>query len=278
MSFTTAIVTGGGSGLGRAFALELAARGVSVCVTDVRAETATETAELCRARGVRAIGLACDVRDVADIESAVAIAERDLGPLDLCVNNAGIMVGGDLGGISLEDWKLTLDINLWGPIHGVHVCAPRFKARRRGHFLNVASIAGVIATPETAPYNVSKAAVISLTETAYAELGKWNVGSTVLCPSAVKTNIFASMRTSNPMHRRLAEKNAASAGPREPDAIARIAIDACEQGRLYVFPQPDAKAAWFAKRFMPAIFTQLARRARTNEWLEKSVTSGSKNG
>lgn len=273
MEFTHAFITGAGSGLGRAFALELAARGVSVCCTDVRAETAAETAELVRARGVRSIGLACDVRDMADVERAVALAERELGPLDLCVNNAGIMTGGDLGSIPLEEWKLTVDINLWGPVHGMHACTPRFKSRGRGHFLNVASIAGVLASPETAPYNMTKAAVISLTETAFAELGKWDIGATVLCPTAVKTGIFESMRSSNPTHRKLAEKNARSAGPREPDAIARIAIDACEAGQLYVFPQPDAKAVWYAKRFMPTWFTRLARRARNKQWLEKSVKS-----
>jgi NAD(P)-dependent dehydrogenase (short-subunit alcohol dehydrogenase family) len=271
MIFRSAFVTGGGSGLGRAFALELAARGASVCVTDVDEATAKATAELVRARGVPALGFACDVRDAAAFEKAVDAAERELGPLDLMVNNAGVMVGGDLGAISLEDWRFTIDVNLWGNIHGVHVCAPRFKARGRGHFLNVASIAGVLAAPETGPYNVTKAGILSLTETAYAELGKWGIGATALCPSAVRTGIFGAMRTSNPVHKKLAEKNAQQLGPREPDAIARIALDACERGDLYVFPQPDAKAIWLAKRLLPRAFSSLARTARTKAWLERSV-------
>jgi len=275
MEFTHAFVTGAGSGLGRAFALELAARGASVCCTDVRLETATATAELVRARGVRAIGLACDVSQLDDVERAVGIAERDLGPLDICVNNAGIIATGELGTIPIADWRAVVDINLWGTIHGIHVCAPRFKLRKRGHFLNVASIAGVLASPETAPYNVTKAAVISLTETAFAELGKWEIGATVICPSAVKTGFFDSMRGSSQAHRKLAEKNATQSGPRDPEAIARIAIDACESGTLYVFPQPDAKAVWYAKRLMPSWFSRLARRARTQRWLEKSVGSES---
>jgi NAD(P)-dependent dehydrogenase (short-subunit alcohol dehydrogenase family) len=271
MSFRCALVTGGGSGLGRAFALELADRGAAVCVTDVREDTARATAEEATRRGVPALGLACDVRSAAAVEDAVRAAERALGPLDLCVNNAGVMVGGDLGEIPLDDWRLAIDVNLWGNIHGVHACAPRFKERGRGHFLNVASIAGVLAAPETGPYSVTKAGILSLTETTYAELGKWGVGATALCPSAVRTGIFDAMRSSNPLHKKLAEKNAALAGPREPEAIARIALDACERGELYVFPQPDAKAIWLAKRLMPGVFSRLARTARTRRWLERTV-------
>ena len=271
MDFRCAFVTGGGSGLGRAFALELARRGASVCVTDVQEESARATAELARALGVPAMGLACDVRDARAVEAAIDAAEGELGPLDLCVNNAGVMVGGDIGAIPLGEWRLSIDVNLWGNIHGVHACAPRFKARGRGHFLNVASIASVLAAPETAPYNVTKAAILSLTETVYAELGKWGVGATALCPTAVRTGIFEAMRSSNPVHRKLAEKNAAQVGPRDPDVIARVALDACERGDLYVFPQPDAKAIWLVKRLFPAVFSRFARTARNRQWLEKSV-------
>ncbi len=272
MRFERAFVTGGGSGLGRAFALELASRGASVCVTDVRADTVAQTAELVKAAGVPALGLACDVRDGAAVEAAVAEAERALGPIDLCVNNAGLMVGGDIGSIPLEEWKLAIDVNLWGTIHGLHAFTPRFRERGRGHFLNVASISGVLASPETAPYNATKAAIVSLTETAYAELGKWGVGATVLCPSGVKTGIFEAMRSPNPVHRKLAEKNAAQGGgPREPGAVARVALDAAARGDLYVFPQMDAKAIWLAKRLLPRAFSSLARTARNNEWLEKAA-------
>jgi short-subunit dehydrogenase len=118
---------------------------------------------------------------------------------------------------------------------------------------------------------VTKAAILSLTETVYAELGKWGVGATALCPTAVRTGIFEAMRSSNPVHRKLAEKNAAQVGPRDPDAIARIALDACERGDLYVCPQPDAKAIWLVKRIFPAVFSRFARTARNREWLEKSV-------
>lgn len=271
MKFTAAFITGAGGGLGRAFALDLARRGANVFVTDVKLEGAEETARLARELGVRASAAGCDVRDAKSVEAAAAKAEAELGPIDLCVNNAGVMVGGDIGGLSLDDWRFAVDVNLWGTIHGFHAFTPRFKERRRGHFLSVASIAGIISTPETAPYNVTKAAIISLSETAYGELGKWDVGTTVLCPTAVKTGIFDAMRSDNPMHKKLALKNAASPGPREPSDVARIAVDAAERGRLYVFPQPDAMAAWYAKRWFAGLFARFSRYARTSELLERSV-------
>ncbi len=272
MKFKAAFITGAGGGLGRAFALELAQRGANVFVADLRAEGAEETAKLARDLGVRAVSAPCDVRTYAEVEAAAERAETELGPIDLCVNNAGVMVGGDIGTLSLDDWRFALEVNLWGTIHGYQAFTPRFKARKMGHFLNVASISGIIASPETAPYNVTKAGIISLSETAFAELGKWNIGSTVLCPTAVKTGIFDAMRSTNPMHKQLALKNSRSIGPREPGEIASIALNASERGKLYVFPQPDAALAWFVKRMTPGVFAKLSRMARTRQWLEKSVT------
>ncbi len=271
MGFTNGFVTGAGGGLGRAFALDLARRGANVFVTDVKLEAAEETARLARELGVKAAAATCDVRSVEAFEAAAARAEAELGPIDVCVNNAGVMVGGDIGSIPIEHWHLAIDINMWGAIHGTHVFTPRFKARGGGRFVNVASIAGILATPETAPYNVSKAGIIALSETAYAELDKFGIGTTVLCPTAVRTGIFDAMTSTNPMHKKLALKNAAQAGPREPSDVARITLDASERGTLYVFPQPDAKLGWAAKRWFPRLFAWFSRTARNREWLEKTA-------
>lgn len=271
MSFTNAFITGAGGGLGRAFALDLARRGANVFVTDVKLEAAEETARLAREIGVNAGATTCDVRDPEAFEAAAAAAEAAVGPIDLCVNNAGVMVGGDIGSLTIAQWHLAIDINLWGTIHGAHVFTPRFKARGGGKFVNVASISGVLASPETAPYNVSKAGIISLSETMYSELDRWKIGTTVLCPTAVRTGIFDAMQSSNPMHKRLALKNASQGGPREPSEVARITLDAADDGILYVFPQLDAKAAWAAKRHFPRLFAWFSRTARNREWLEKSA-------
>lgn len=271
MPFTNAFVTGGGGGLGRGFALELARRGCNVFVTDVDADAAAETARLVRELGPKAGSARCDVRDPAAFEAAAAEADASVGPIDLCVNNAGVMVGGDIGSMTLERWHLAIDINLWGAIHGAHVFTPRFKARGGGAFINVASISGVLATPETAPYNISKAGILSLSETMFAELDRFGIRTTVLCPSAVRTGIFDAMQTTNPVHVKLARKNATQGGPREPAEVASITLDAAERGELYVFPQTDAKLAWWAKRYFPGWFARFSRTARNREWFEKAV-------
>lgn len=226
---------------------------------------------MARDLGVKADACVCDVRDPVAFESAAARAEAAIGPIDVCVNNAGVMVGGDIGSMPLDRWHLAIDINLWGAIHGAHVFTPRFKARGGGRFLNVASISGVLATPETAPYNVSKAGIIALSETMYAELDKWRIATTVLCPTAVRTGMFESMVSTNPMHKRLALKNSTQAGPREASDVARIGLDACARGTLYVFPQPDGKAGWFVKRHFPRFFAWFSRTARNREWLENTA-------
>lgn len=270
--FSHALVTGGGGGLGRGFALDLARRGLDVTITDVSRDGAEETAEKVRGLGRSAHVEPLDVRDAAAFEQVAERAEATLGPVDFVVNNAGIMVGGGIGQLTLEQFRRVIDINLFGVIHGYHVFTPRFRERQRGHFVNVASIAGILSTPETSPYNISKAGVISLSETAYAELGKWNIGTTVLCPSAVRTGLMDRIESDNPMHRRLALKNAAQGGPRDPEHVAHITVSAAFADELYVFPQLDAAMAWRVKRLFPRSFARLARLARNRAWLEKSAS------
>jgi NAD(P)-dependent dehydrogenase (short-subunit alcohol dehydrogenase family) len=264
----TAYITGGASGIGRALAVELGARGSRVLVCDIQQTLAEETAHLVEKAGGRAIARACDVGKLEDVASAADFGERAFGPFDFCANNAGIVVAGEIGEIPIETWRRVVDVNLWGVIHGAHVFTPRFRVQGRGKFLNVSSIAGFLATPETAPYNVTKSAVLSLSETMSAELGKYGIDTTVLCPSAVRTSIFDSL-AKGAVHRALAEKQARSAGPRGPDEVARITLAAVDRGQLYVLPQMDAQALWLVKRMVPRLFTRLSREARTREWMEK---------
>jgi NAD(P)-dependent dehydrogenase (short-subunit alcohol dehydrogenase family) len=227
-----------------------------------------ETAELVERAGGRALALECDVGKLEDVVRAADEGERMFGPIDFCANNAGIVVAGELGEIPIETWRKIVDVNLWGVIHGVHVFTPRFKRLGRGKFLNVSSIAGFLATPETGPYNVTKSAVLSLSETMSAELGKFGIDTTVLCPSAVRTSIFESLAKGD-VHRKLAEAQARSAGPRDAGEVARITLAAVDRGQLYVLPQADAQALWLVKRLAPRLFTRLTREARTREWMEK---------
>ncbi len=188
-----AVVTGAGSGLGRAFCLALARRGARLVCADIDEAAARRTADEARGTAVR-----CDVARVDEVEALAAAAERALGGIDVVINNAGVAVAGNVGDIPLDDWHWIVGVNFWGVVHGCHVFAPRLRAQGRGHILNVASAAGLLCPPGMAPYNATKAAVVALSETLSAELKSTGVGVTVLCPTFFRTNIGKNARSTDP--------------------------------------------------------------------------------
>jgi NAD(P)-dependent dehydrogenase (short-subunit alcohol dehydrogenase family) len=253
-----AVVTGAGSGIGQAFAIELAARGGRVVCADIDLASVKETVVQIEGAGGEAVPVLCDVASEDDVRALAEVAREWLGqPPDLVVNNAGIGAGGrPVGETPLDDWRRTLGVNLWGVIHGCHVFAPAMREAGRGGIINVASAAGFAAAPRMAAYNVSKAGVVSLSETLAAELSGTGVAVTVLCPTFVKTNIFAG-ELIEPESARLATKVARVAGF-SPRRVARTTLDAHDRGRLYVVPQPDAQVLWRTKRLLPAPYTRMA--------------------
>jgi len=255
---SNAVVTGAGSGIGRAFAVELAKRGGKVVCADLDEATAKETVVVIEGAGGEALAVACDVADESQVRQLSLAAEAWLGRTpDLVVNNAGIGAGGQpVGDAPLEDWHRTLGVNLWGVIHGCHVFVPQLREHGRGGVINVASAAGFTAAPRMAAYNVSKAGVVSLSETLAAELAGTGVAVTVLCPTFVRTNIFGG-ELIDPAAAELARRIARLAGF-SPERVARTTLDAHDRGRLYVMPQLDAKALWRLKRLAPAPYARVA--------------------
>ncbi|GGO94320.1 putative short-chain dehydrogenase/reductase [Nocardioides phosphati] len=250
-SGAAAVVTGAGSGIGRAFAVELARRGARVVCSDINQDSAQATVALVEAAGGTGLPVPCDV---GSSENVAALRDRSLewfdGAPTLLINNAGIGAGGhSVGRSSLADWERTLQINLWGVIYGCHHFLPVMKQAGRGGVINVASAAGFAAGPRMAAYNVSKAGVMSLSETLAAELAGTGLRVTMLCPTFVKTNIFSG---------ELIEASAAGTASRiagfmgmSPEKVARMTLDGHDRGRLYVVPQLDARAIWLAKRLTP---------------------------
>jgi len=250
-----AVVTGAGSGIGAAFALELARRGGRVVVSDIDLAAAKETVEAITDGGGEALAVPCDVTRLDEV-SWLAERSREWFQQNptLVVNNAGVGAGGPLiGETPLEDWKWTLDVNLWGPIHGCHVFAPMLREQGYGGIINVASAAAFGAAPRMAAYNVSKAGVLSLSETLAAEMSGTGVHVSVLCPTFVKTNIVSNGR--------IDEQRADLAGSlmrttgMSPTRVARVSLDTLDRGGLYVMPQLDAKVGWQLKRTFPRTYT-----------------------
>ncbi len=251
-----AVVTGAGSGIGRAFALEIAARGGQVICADIDEARADATVALIERNhpGV-AHAFRCDVSRREEVEVLARFAESLFGsPVTLVVNNAGVGIGGKrIGEIGFDDWEWALGINLWGVVHGCEIFAPQLRAAHRGGIINVASAAAFAAAPSMAAYNTSKAAVLSLSETMAAEMSGSGVAVTVLCPTFVKTNVARDGRIT-PQSARLADTLMRLTGF-SPDRVARTALDAHDRGQLYVLPQLDAHLIWRLKRYFPAQYT-----------------------
>jgi NAD(P)-dependent dehydrogenase (short-subunit alcohol dehydrogenase family) len=246
------VITGGGSGLGRALALRLAARRARILVADVDLASAEETCALVAAAGGSATAFACDVARLADVEAAAQAAEERFGGTDLLVNNAGVAVAGLVGELPISDWEWILRVNLCGVIHGCHVFVPRMRARRRGFLLNVASTAGFASLPEMAPYNVTKAGIISLSETLHAELAASNIAVSCLCPTFFKSNLLDRLRSPG-RQRALAELFFRGARA-TAEEVAEAALSGLERGELIVIPQLDGSMLWRTKRYAPSLY------------------------
>lgn len=251
-----AVITGAGSGIGAAFATELARRGGRVLCSDIDTGAAESTVAAITAAGGSAMATHCDVTRVEDVEELAATAQDWFGgPPTLVINNAGVGAGGTvIGEVSLDDWRWVLDINLWGPIHGCHVFAPILREAGSGGIINVASAAAFGAAPGMAAYNVSKAGVLSLSETLAAELNGTGIGVTALCPTFVKTNIVEAGRITDgatQLAGRLMRWTGFS-----PDRVARMCLDTHDRGGLYCMPQLDARFGWHVKRFAPQTYTR----------------------
>ena len=188
-----AIVTGGGSGQGRAIAVLFAQEGAHVVVADVDVEGAEETADEARdagAPGVQVLVVPTDVSDEAAVEALVSETVEALGTVDILVNCAGRLgpsgkETADL--LTLEEWNATLSVNLLGPWLGIKYAAPVMRANGGGAIVNVASTAGLRPFPGAAPYCVSKAGLLMLTKTVALEYVKDNIRVTAICPGHVDT-------------------------------------------------------------------------------------------
>lgn len=255
---SAAVITGAGSGIGKAFSVELARRGGKVVCSDIDETSARATADAIVASGGEALATRCDVSQLEDVAQLAKVAQDWFGgPPTVVINNAGVGAGGTaIGDTDIDDWNWLLGINLWGPIHGCHVFTPILREAGYGGIINVASAAAFGAAPGMAAYNVSKAGVLSLSETLAAELSGTGVNVTVLCPTFVKTGIVESGRITD-KSTQMADRLMRWIGF-SPDRVARTCLDTLDRGGLYCMPQPDARIGWGIKRFTPTVYTRAA--------------------
>jgi NAD(P)-dependent dehydrogenase (short-subunit alcohol dehydrogenase family) len=255
-----AVITGGASGFGREFANIGARLGMKLVLADVQQEGLDKAKAELEAQGVQVLAMRCDVRKAEQVQALADATMDKFGAVHLVFNNAGVGSGGLVWENSIADWEWVLGVNLWGVIHGVRTFTPLMLecAKKdpgyQGHIVNTASMAGLLNAPNMGIYNVSKHAVVSLSETLYHDLQliKAPIGASVLCPYFVPTGISQSHRnrpddvkadggpTASQIAAQAVSEKAVSSGKVTAAEVAERTFNAIRDNGFYIYSHPQA--------------------------------------
>src|SRR3990167_7966289 len=258
----TAVITGAGSGFGLELARLGAEKGLNLVLTDVQQDVLDAAVAELRAKGVKVAALRGDVSRAEDVQALADLCMERFGAPHIVINNAGVAHGGLIWEHTQRDWEWVLGVNLFGVVHGVRIFTPlMLNAARKdpswqGHIVNVASMAGLLNSPNMGAYNVSKHAVVSLSETLYQDLAlvSEQVHASVLCPYFVPTGIHMSHRnrpaelrsegkpTPSQMIAQAMSTKAVTSGKVTAADTAKLVFDAIEAGQFYIYTHPQALA------------------------------------
>ena len=257
-----ALVTGAGSGIGRATALEFARAGADLVVCDVNAAALEETAAAVRALGRNVLARTVDVASREQMRAFAEEVHRAHEAVDVLMNNAGVGLGGGFLDTSLEDWDWIVGINFWGVVYGCHFFVPAMVARRRGHVVNVSSAAGYLATRQLAAYSTTKFAVFGLSEALREELRPHGIGVTTVCPGIINTPITTSARMRGAIATDAARAALVEVYQRRnygPERVATRILSAIERNRPVTPVSPEAWAMYLLKRLSPGLTARINR-------------------
>jgi len=258
-----AAITGAGSGIGRALAVNLSGRGCAVALSDVDEAGLAETEKLCLGRAPR---VTTDVVDVADRAAMHVWADSVVsthGKANLVFNNAGVALGATVEAMSWEDMDWLMNINFWGVVHGTKAFLPHLIASGEGHVVNISSVFGLISVPTQSAYNAAKFGVRGFTDALYMELkvAKHPVSATTVHPGGIRTNIVKNARLDESLGG-AADKDAAhgrfqSISMTTPDKAASTILKAVRRGRRRVTVGPDAKAIDLMSRLPAPLYQKV---------------------
>jgi NAD(P)-dependent dehydrogenase (short-subunit alcohol dehydrogenase family) len=257
-----AVITGAASGFGREFALKGAALGMKLVLADVQADALNTFTNELKASGASVVAMRCDVSKGDEVDALARLAMDTFGGVHLLFNNAGVAAGGLVWENTLRDWEWVLGVNLWGVIHGVRAFTPIMLAQAKrepdyeGHIVNTASVAGMLSAQLMGAYNVSKHAVVALSETLYNDLRAIDaaVSCSVLCPAFVPTGITQSHRhrpdelkneeapTESMKIAQAQVSKAVSSGKISAQDVCEMTFDAVRDDRFYIVTHPKIMA------------------------------------
>ena len=250
-----AFITGGASGLGLGMAKAFGREGMKVMIADIEQSALTRAVDELRGLQVRAEGVICDVGSRAVLREAALKTIATYGKVHVVCNNAGVAVGGPVGTVSERDWDWIMDVNLMGVVYGTEVFAPLIESHGEGgHFVNTASMAGMVGFPNAEPYCATKFAVVAMSEGWAGQFGPKNIGVSVLCPGFVQTRIHESYRnkptrygSADPVEVGIGNTRAETAAmvmggiPTEP--VGNRVVEAIKDNDLYIFTHTEFRPA-----------------------------------
>ena len=249
----TAFVTGGASGIGLAMGRAFAGAGMKVMLADIEAEALADAVKSLHNVGPDVRGVVCDVADPLSVDRAGKESYEAFGKVHVVCNNAGVAAGGGIDDISLDSWKWVIDVNLMGVLHGIRTFLPHMRAHGEGgHFVNTASMAGMMSGMGFSPYTASKFAVVAMSEGLAQQVKPFGIGVSILCPGFVRTRIGDSGRNrpqrygqanSYPPDSPAAAMVAMIAElikmGLDPSEVAARVLNAIHEDELYVFTHPE---------------------------------------
>ncbi|MEZ2334850.1 SDR family NAD(P)-dependent oxidoreductase [Mucilaginibacter sp. RCC_168] len=247
------LVTGGGSGMGRALCEKLAKVGATVICTDINTQNADETVSLITQSGKNAVARKLDVAQLSDFEAVIADVVKEHGRMDMIFNNAGIAITGELRDISIDQWKKVLDINFYGVLYGSQTAYQYMIKQGSGHIVNTSSLAGVVGyIPLITPYSVSKHAVVNYTRCLRQEAKLFNIKASIVCPGLIDTPIIGSLPAVNadPSWNRDSIKQFEPGMPAE-EAAHHILKGVAQNKEIILFPQMARTIFLFARYLKP---------------------------
>jgi len=257
-----AAITGAGSGIGRALAVELARAGTHLALSDVDEVGLAETVSKAEGFGVKVTSARVDVADREAVERWADEVVADHGEVNLVFNNAGVALGATVEGVRYEDFHWLMDINFWGVVHGTKAFLPHLKASGAGHVVNISSVFGLLGIPSQSAYNAAKFAVRGFTDALRMELEiePCGVSATTIHPGGIKTNIAKNARMDDSVTAMADDPEQARRDFERmfmttPEKAARQIVKAVQRNRRRALIGPDAKAIDLVSR-LPASVVQ----------------------
>jgi len=252
------LITGAGSGIGRATAIAMAERGAVLFLTDINQKGLEETGKIISEKGGKVARFkAFDVSDLSAVKAFADELHAEFAPMDIVMNIAGVALFALIEDMTHQHWQKLINVNLWGPIHIIECFLPKMIQAKKGYLVNVASIAGLVGAPWHSAYSVSKFGLVGLSEVLRYDLRQHHIGVTVVCPGGVDTplkyttELLGTDRNSPPVQGMIKRFEKAAV---PPEKVAQQIISAIEKEKFLVITSFDVRFAYFCKKHLFPIY------------------------